>query len=81
MPPEEKANALINRFMKYAEIECDDDGFPMVTSQIKNAKHCALIAVEEIMGISVWFNHAGGANDDSDTYEYWHLVKEEIEKA
>jgi hypothetical protein len=82
MTPKEKANELINRFLEYSNIECDDDGFPMYSSQIKNATHCAIISVDEILIIeSKYMGRLFHEFDhEEDTMYYWQQVKEEIQK-
>ena len=66
MTPKEKAKELVDRFLKEFP-STDDIGF----GQIKIAKQCALICVDEILNIIKYF---------SIYKEYWEEVKQEIEK-
>ena len=66
MTPKEKAEELVNRFHKYTwngEDNLDN----------KNAKQCALIAVDEIL-------KELPEDYQNDIWSYWPEVKEEIEK-
>jgi hypothetical protein len=80
MKPKEKANDLVFKFLRYSTEDCTDlyTGNPS-TYKFKNAKQCALIAVDEIIGTEMLI--------DEDTYvekksylAYWQEVKTEIEK-
>jgi hypothetical protein len=62
----EKAIELVNRFM-FAGIYFTDG----INGAKKNAKQCALIAVNEILEV---------LNQLTLEYEYWQEVKTEIEK-
>ena len=73
MTPKEKAEELVYKFKKYAYYPKTDDDRIFMNQLIKNAKQCAIIAVDEII----------------DNYEekykycttkiYWEEVKQEIE--
>jgi hypothetical protein len=85
---EQKAKELVDKYLPYAEIEFDDDGFPMVTSQIKNAKQCAIIAVDEIMdensANNVAHDCAWVMNPETNKYDitneqFWQQVKQSIQ--
>ena len=71
MTPKEKAEEL---YYKYYQIVADC-GYPE-----EKAKQCALIAVDEI--IDECGNWIGGTNDgwDTERFDYWQEVKQEIEK-
>jgi hypothetical protein len=75
MTPQEKAEELFVRFNK--------EGLHQISSVINRfirkemIKQCALIAVDEIINIGYWsFMESGGKQEQ----EYWHKVKQEIEK-
>ena len=69
--PKEKAQELVNRFM-FAGIYFTDG----IDGARKNAKQCALIAVDEILEMDLPI-----LEEDADTfYDYWEEVKQEIEK-
>jgi len=61
MTPEEKARKLFNLYLNVGM----GDGW---------AKECALIAVDEIINVTV------GLTDFTDDFDYWKEVKQEIEK-
>ena len=61
-----KAIELIHKFCSTTE------GLYKSKKNIKNAKQCALIAVDEILSI-IWINL-------DDEVDYWAEVKQEIEK-
>ncbi len=71
MTPQEKAKVLVG---KYLSIDTHDEDSFIVRQQ--RAKQCALIAVDEILAIfyndyqSMWVRELN----------FWHLVKQEIEK-
>ena len=76
MTPKEKAKELYN---KYWDIDGlgyyrDEDGFIVWSTSIigKQAKQCALIAVDEII--------KSGKDVDEFAESYWYKVKQEIEK-
>jgi hypothetical protein len=66
MTPKEKAIELISKLKPFADYQ-EDDCFNQIEKMLINAKHCALIAVDEIIEscnhINKW---------------YWQEVKEEI---
>lgn len=67
MTPKEKATELISKMYNHFE---DDDAIAYST-----AKHCALIAVDEILNIE-WDEFEMSGNE----VMYWQEVKQEIEK-
>ena len=79
MTPKEKAEELVDRFREYSHTDFNDSrGGYQIDTQIRNAKQCALIAVDEIL-IAM-----PEASDYDSRYNhelvYWQLVKEEIQK-
>jgi hypothetical protein len=81
MTPKEKAKDLIFKFLKYSTEECTDlhTGSPSVYKW-RNAKQCALIAVDELIEIAVQYEDALSASQTSDYPEFLKEVKQEIEK-
>lgn len=86
MTPKEKSNELIE---KYSEYVSGYIGSSMLTNTeypemiIKNAKNCALICVNEILDIDVWFSKNMVKNNEwnpNECKEFWIEVKQEIEK-
>jgi hypothetical protein len=76
MTPKEKAKELIEMFIFFASNEgTTEDGFIYSDEmQMFNAKQCALIAVDEMLGLG-----AIVGSDLSDSfYIYWEEVKQEI---
>jgi len=76
MTPQEKAEDLVNNFRDFADGTCPETDRYSPNIEKQKAKQCALIAVDEI--IKELENI-----DDGQTvipYNYWNLVKEEIEK-
>jgi len=74
MTPKQKAQELIDKYLK-ASFNCKDCDMPYcdmkcTSLNIREAKQCALIAVDEILSV-VWYVPV-------DT-EYWQEVKQEIE--
>ncbi len=65
MTPQEKAKEIYNKFLNAQTA--------FVTHE--HAKQCALIAVDEIIGLM----YAGGSSPEFTNY-YWQQVKEEIIK-
>ena len=65
MTPKEKAKELVDKYKFYLGNEQEN---------IKEAKDCALIAVDEILDAIV------GTYDFDTLNEYWQEVKQEIEK-
>lgn len=70
MTPQEKAKEIINKFYYYVESISE-------SQQKENAKQCALIAIELKLDSNFLFN---SIEYQEESYEYWDLVKEEIEK-
>lgn len=82
--PEEKAKELLKKFRPHAS-DIDPVGLPNNYAHKKNAKACAIICVNEILGT---FNHEGVLVDgeypfmaypDSDNIEYYKKVKSALE--
>jgi len=70
MTPKEKAEDLVNKFRDFADgINPETDSFSPNICKIQ-AKQCALIAVDEILGQFKW--------RPSDGLSYWTEVKQEI---
>jgi hypothetical protein len=74
MEAKEKAKELVNKF--YSRV--DEEGL-LVNKYWSNAKFCALIAVDELISISLPSSEFGGVISNNTT-EYWNEVKNEIEK-
>ena len=68
MTTKEKAQELLNKFCYAIRTEEDNEGY---FTNVKHAKECALIAIEEILDALCEYHL------DS---EWWHEVKHEIEK-
>ena len=68
MTPKEKAIELISKFKPFSDYQ-EDDYFNQIEKMLINAKHCALIAVDELIKE---VNYSDVA--------YWQEVKQEIEK-
>ena len=64
MTAKEKAHELINKFLLYS----DDGDLKNKYWKIRNAKQCALIAVDEILNLLPLANR-----------DFWENVKQEIE--
>jgi len=75
MTPEEKAESIFTHYcdaLNHAE-------FPSI-KVVRTAKRCALIAVEEIMSaIKVFHNGADWQLYETMGWQYWTLVKKQIE--
>ena len=80
MTAKEKANELVESFLPYSDYnECDV--FTQRENQLKNAKRCALICVDEIIGIpSIQAAYAQGYSNSKSIESYWQEVKKEINK-
>jgi len=88
MTPKEKAEELVERFLPYSDYnECDV--FTERENQFKNAKHCALICVDEILEANEKISlkdlrETMQTNDIlcqlTDNAMYWQEVKQEINK-
>ena len=78
MTAKEKAKELISKFT-FLKIPEDDAKF-------YNPKQCALICVQEIFDLGVYWNAKDLVKDypnrygHESTYEFWQDVKEELEK-
>jgi hypothetical protein len=70
MTPKEKAHELINKLLLYS----DDGDLKNINWKIRNAKQCALIAVDEILKVLCT------PHKNESEYMYWQEVKQEIEK-
>ena len=73
MTPKEKAKELVDKFKKYAYYPKTDDDRIFMNQLIKNAKQCALIAVDEILKVASFYN------DSQAEVIYFKQVKQEIE--
>jgi hypothetical protein len=77
MTPKQKAKEIANKFYYYVESISE-------SQQKENAKQCALISVDEIIGNNKSFLRTNNDlhNDDGldADLEYWLKVKEEINK-
>lgn len=72
MTPKEKAQELVNKFREFADgIDSETDRFSPNIEK-KNAKHCALIAVDEIL------NNNKILFEDVLNDQYWEEIKQEI---
>jgi hypothetical protein len=67
--PKEKAKELFNQYHNLVQEIGGDMGHEILVSIL--AKHCALIAVDEILEIN-------SVDKDFDLSHYWQEVKEEI---
>ena len=73
MTPKEKAIELVDKFCEYSHTEfIPQKGGYQKDSQIKNAKQCAFICVDEIL--NEYWSH------DCNRRDWWKQVKEEINK-
>jgi hypothetical protein len=72
MTPKEKAEVFVHKFKIYSYYPKTNDDLLFVNELNKNAKQCALIAVDEIL-------NAVTAIADK-RYDYWKEVKQELEK-
>lgn len=73
MTPKEKAQELVNKFREFADgIDSETDRFSPNIEK-KNAKRCALIAVDEIL------NNNKILFEDVLNDQYWEEIKQEIE--
>jgi len=70
----EKADELVDKMYQSAEWLKEEDYSPL--QQYQRMKQCALIAVDEIMKMGWNLPHYG----NQEGYNYWYLVKQEIEK-
>jgi hypothetical protein len=67
MTPREKAEELVKKFIEHTQEWSELDGY--VINEY-NAKQCALIAVDEILGL-IFLSQA--------EINYWQEIKQEIE--
>lgn len=78
MKPKEKAEELVNKFLSFVDWNDLLDDFTNRDWAIRNAKQCALIAVdlhlEELSKMKLIFS------DRELHYKHWQEVKKEIEK-
>jgi DNA-binding Lrp family transcriptional regulator len=75
MTPQEKAKDLFNKFylVNSESLELETGEYDLVLSlDVRDAKQCALIAVDEILSIN-------SVDKDEDLSNYWESVKQEIE--
>ena len=86
MTPKEKAEELVDKFYQTTPNEAwinEPVGLSEEYKAWKQAKECALIAVDEIMNvcpfIGIEFATSEGGKE-SDAKEYWQEVKQELEK-
>jgi hypothetical protein len=70
MTSQEKAKELVDRFYYMLPNNGSHTGINNVESRYKEAKQCALIAIEEVLQ-TIWEYHLQA--------EWWQEVKEEIE--
>ena len=76
MTPKEKAIELIEKFKNYVDFE--DAILDYQECIIKNAKLCALIAVDEILDLNLGFSNC---DENNWAIEKFYIeVKQEIEK-
>jgi hypothetical protein len=82
MTPEEKARSLISMFQLYAEIHGgNQEGARYdATVMTKNAKQCALIAVDEIIEVLKSGDGPPGSTYSNPGKFYWQQVKQEMQK-
>ena len=80
--PKEKAIELINKFNPHVYCYV---GSSFLTGDVsprvmfRNAKNCALIALDEILNIgAAWFDPGANPEDKSSTIEYWESVQSEV---
>jgi hypothetical protein len=71
--PQEKAIELIDKFRDYSDARFNDKNN---LSTEYSAKQCALIAVDEILEAIDWHEF----EYPNEHFEYWHEVKDEINK-
>lgn len=77
MTPKEKAKELINKFTRFHT----NGVYSVVHKDV--AKQFALIAVDEILGLTLsklWYIHNKVDVLNKFYFEYWQEVKQEIEK-
>lgn len=74
MTPKEKAIQLRDKYI-FTDFNVDEDYKDFMFKILIQAKHCALIAVDDII-----FSHIIDGIIDYDVEVYWDSVKQEIEK-
>jgi len=76
MTPKEKAQELVEKYYHLFSVELEN------TIDYREAKECALIAVDEILHITCLkdFDYKQYFNSNSEFINYWEEVKIEIEK-
>jgi len=80
MTPKEKAVELVYKFLRYCTDECTDLYTGNLSIyKLRNAKQCALIAVDEIMYINLMEQPQHNVLYNNHKNEYWQQVKTEIE--
>jgi hypothetical protein len=77
MTPKEKAKELVDKFNPLSLRTISD--FDTKVPEYKG-KECALIAVDEIIKVIPRYEYGQGEKVDSEIYEYYQEVKQEIEK-
>jgi hypothetical protein len=83
MTPKEKAEVLVYKYYHLFSVKLENNRKIMkkitnILLCIYEAKHCALIAVDEIINANP---HSNPLNTESySTMNYWHEVKQELEK-
>ena len=74
MTPKEKAKELIDKFVVHTKVFHQGNGWE---EYIDSAKQCAIIAVDEILGMS-YFDVEIMSEEDSLYKNYWREVRIEI---
>jgi hypothetical protein len=69
MTPKEKAKELVDKYWIYLRA-----GLLYDEEAKEDARHCALIAVDELLKVASFYN------DSQAEVTYWEEVKQEIEK-
>lgn len=75
MTPKDKAEELLNKY--YDEVPYYGQGNDQ---KHQEAKLCALICVDEIINLPVYFQDYEHGQKDESHLEFWQEVKSEIEK-
>jgi hypothetical protein len=68
MTPKEKAEELFNKYATYVVMWAGD-----INTTHQNCKHCALIAINELIIVCKYYN------DTQAELNYWHEVEQEIQ--
>ena len=76
----EKAKELVNKFSEYSNDEYHEcsEQFELNENRIKNAKQCALIAVDEILSYDIRAKCESQFIIEQRIESYWKQVKQEI---